>query len=298
MDTNSIDVYSGNPNYLKLIPDGETFEDITLDDLGLNVKAVKDQLFPMNDEDLSDAQGNPYPDSLYQQILEQCVSQVEKEFDIVIRPRRVVDRVDYHANNFNDYMYVQLQARPILHIEDIKLYYNTQTIYDYDMSWIKAYTRSGQLQIQPSTVMGAFSSGIQSPFMPVINMNNLGTYGNNLTPQQYAPQMIGVTGVYGFIPRPDNEEGIQRDYYIPQELVAYIAKYSAVEVLERWGRTPVGAGIAGYTTSMDGMSTTVQTTASAENSASSGEIRNLLEDMKNLKNSLVAYFGRNINFIV
>lgn len=298
MSSDSIDIYSGNPNYLELLPEGKSFEDITLDDLGLNIDAIKAQLYPMNDEDLSDANGKPYPDSLYQSILEQCVSQVEKEFDIVIRPHRVVDRVDYHANNFNDYMYVQLKSRPILHIEDVKMYYNRQTVYDYDMDWIKAYTRSGQLQIQPSTIMGTFSSGIQSPFMPVINMNNLGTYGNNLTPQQYAPQMIGITGVYGFIPRPDSERGIQRDYYMPPELIAYIAKFGAVEILERWGRTPVQAGIAGYTTSLDGMSTTVNTTSSAENSASSGEINNLLEDMKNLKNSLVSYFGRNINFIV
>lgn len=291
-------LYTGNPDYLKLLPEGKTYKDVTLADLGLTIDAIKAQLFPMNEEDLSDAQGNPYPDSIYEQILQQCVSQVEKEFDIVILPRKVIDRADYHLNNFNNYTYVQLNSRPILHVEDVKLYYNQNTLYDYDMNWIKAYTLSGQVQIQPSTIMSGFMNGNQTGFLPIMNNSNLGMYGRGLSPMQYAPQMLGVTAICGFIPRPDDEKGIQRDCYIPNDLVAYIAKFGAVEILERWGRTPVQAGIASYTTSMDGMSTTVNTTSSAENSASSGEINNLLEDMKNLKNSLTAYFGRNVNFII
>lgn len=290
------DEFSGNPDFTKLLPEGKTINDITLDDLGLTIQGIKDQLFPMNEEDLCDANGNPFPDSLYQNILYQCVAQVEKEFDIVIRPRIVVDRIDYNRNNYNTYMSARLDSRPVLHVDELKLYFNNQNLYTFPLDWVKCYNLTGGLQVQPSVFMQAAQSGVLNNVYPIANIP-LGFNTGMYTPNEFAPQMIGVKYIAGFIPTPEEDRGISRPCYIPPDLVAYICKYGAVEILERWGRTPVGAGIAAFSVNIDGISSSVDTTSSAENSASSGEINNLLDDMKNLRASLTAYFGRNIGII-
>jgi len=113
-----------------------------------------------------------------------------------------------------------------------------------------------------------------------------------------APQMLGLTYVAGMLPRLPEDEGIARDYYAPDDLVAYVCKYAAIEILERFGRAILTPGIAGYGVSMDGISSNVNTTASAENSATAGEIRNLMEDMKHIKTGLLNYYGgQNLGFI-
>lgn len=292
----NLSMYSGNPNFLTLLPDGKTYQDITLEDLGLTIDGIKEQLYPMGPDELCDANGNPFPDSLYQDILYQVVGIVEKEFDICIRPRLQIDRMDYNQNNYNAYMNLRLTQRPILHVEDIDLYFNNQSLYDFPLDWVKAYTREGQIQIQPSVFMQAGTSGVLNNIYPLATIP-MGINTNMYTANNFAPQMIGVSYVAGMLPVPDKEKGINRDCYIHPDLISYICKYGAVEILERWGRMPVGAGIASFQVSIDGISSGVGTTASAENSASSGEINNLLDDMKNLKNSLISYYGRNIGLL-
>lgn len=292
----AMELYKGNPNYLTLLPNGKTYEDVTLDDLGLNIDGIKAQLFPMDDKDLVDNEGNPYPDSLYQSILEQCVALVEKKFDICIRPRLVIDRKDYEQNDYNTFVNLRLSQRPILHVEDISLMFNSQHIFTFQDDWIKAYTRTGQVQIQPNAFLQAGLGAPINAILPVMTM----PYGfdMSMTPNnQHIPQMIGVQYVAGMLPQPQDDRGINRDCYITPDLISYICKFGAVEVLERWGRTPIGAGIAGYSVSVDGISSSITSTASAENSSSSGEIRNLLDDMKNLEQSLTAYYGRNVGIL-
>jgi len=81
-------------------------------------------------------------------------------------------------------------------------------------------------------------------------------------------------------------------------LIAYAAKYAAIEVLERWGRTAIGAGIAGFDVSIDGISTNVNSTQSAENTASTADIKLMQADMKHMKDTLMEYYGgRNVGFI-
>lgn len=283
--------FYGNPNILSYLPEGTTYKDVTLESLGFGVDAVKYELLGM-ENDLTDPDtGKPYDDSVYSAAMYRSVGYAEKEFDIVIRPRFVSEKVDYHRADYDAFMFARLVQRPILHVENIQLYYNEQKIIGYPDEWIKVNNRAGQLEIQPSILMQGYSSVNNLQIYPI------SSYPMGLTPTPYqqnefAPQMIGVNYFAGMIPQPEDSIGINMDYYPQPDLIAYVAKYAAIEILERWGRTPIGAGIASYNTSIDGISTGVNTTASAENSASSGEINNLMADMKHIRAGLMAYYGK------
>lgn len=286
---NSESDYYGNPNYLKNLPTGFTYEDVTLEDLGFTKDRVLFELKGISFDDLTNSNtGEEYTDEEFAILIQEAVSQVEKELDIVIRPRLVNDRKDFYQNNVQDWMYTRVDARPILHVNQLKLYFNSQTILDYPDDWIKVSNRVGQLQIQPSLWMQGQPLLNQDAMLPAYPIGM-----PYITSKDNAPQMIGVSYVAGMLPRLKGQEGIDRDYYVPQSLLSYVAKYAAIFILERFGRAILTPGIAGYGVTMDGVSSNIQTTASAENSATSGEIHNLQEDMAPLKKALISYYGGN-----
>lgn len=286
-------LYYGNPNYVK----GVDYTQITLDKLGFTVDAIKQQLQGINADIIDPLTGEPYPDSLYQSLMYQAVAEAEKQFDIVIRPRLVADRSDYYRNNYNSFMFLHTNNRPILHVENIQLKFNNMPIINYPDEWIKVENRVGQLQIQPSILMQSYI-GTMSPTIAFPVMNPYGYTPDNYCNHEFAPQMIGVKYVAGMIPQTEENAGITTDVTPPPDLIAYTAKLGAIEILERWGRSIIGAGIAGQSVSIDGISTSIQTTASAENTATTADIDLMKKDMEHIKNGLLSYYGdRNFGII-
>jgi len=282
--------FYGNPNLLNTLDKDKykSYKDVTLEDLGFTRKAVEFELKGMVDDLTNPNTGEEYTDDDYKTLILRAVGEVEKEFDIAIRPRAVADRKDYYQNDNNNFMYMKTSVRPILHVDDLQTFFNNQTIMHYDDTWIKVSNRVGQIQVQPSIFMQAQRSVLNPQFMLPGN-------GSQWMPGNFmedsAPQMIGVSYVAGMLPRKEGDEGINNDYYVPEDLIAYVAKYAAIDVLERWGRVILSPGIASYGVAIDGISSQINTTASAENSATAGEIRNLQEDMKHIKQGLLAYYG-------
>lgn len=283
----SIQRYSGNPDYAL----GDTYKKVTLESLGINKQLVKNELMGM-DNDLTDpVTGKPYPDSFYDLMIERAVAQAEKTFDVAILPRIQVDKLDYHRNDFNAFAYLQATYRPILSVKDLLLYYNNQDIMHIPDEWIKVTNRTGQLQVSPSVLMQGLNTTINPTIYPILNS----PYGMTPSPYQeteFSPQMLGITYVAGMMPRPDDDRrGISRDYIIQPDMLSYIAKLAAIEILEKWSRNIIGAGIASYNVSVDGISTGLETTSSPENSAATAEVAQLERDMKPIKESLLSFYG-------
>lgn len=283
----SIQRYSGNPDYAL----GDTYKKVTLESLGINKQLVKNELMGM-DNDLTDpVTGKPYPDSFYDLMIERAVAQAEKTFDVAILPRIQVDKLDYHRNDFNAFAYLQATYRPILSVKDLLLYYNNQDIMHIPDEWIKVTNRTGQLQVSPSVLMQGLNTTINPTIYPILNS----PYGMTPSPYQeteFSPQMLGITYVAGMMPRPDDDRrGISRDYVIQPDMLSYIAKLAAIEILEKWSRNIIGAGIASYNVSVDGISTGLETTSSPENSAATAEVSQLERDMKPIKESLLSFYG-------
>lgn len=277
--------YSGNPDYAL----GDKYKQVTLESLGINKQLIQNELIGMG-RDLTDSvTGEPYPDSFYDQMIERVVAQTEKIFDVAIIPRLQVDRLDYHRNDFNAFAFLQASYRPILHVEDVLMYYNNQDIMHVPNEWLKVTNRSGQLQVSPSVLMQGLNTTINPTIYPILNT----PYGMTPSPYEqaeYAPQMLGITYVAGMMPR-EGRVGINRDYMIQPDMLSYIAKLAAAEIIEKWSRNIIGAGIASYSVSMDGISTSLDTTASAENSAATAEVKQIMSDLTELEKGLKAFYG-------
>lgn len=284
-DAGAIQKYNGNPDYSL----GDKYKQVTLESLGINKDLVKNELLGMDQDLVDPVTGKEYPDSFYNLVIDRSVAQAEKIFDVAILPRLQVDKLDYHRNDFNAFSYLQTNYRPILNIKDLRLYYNNQNIMKIPDEWVKVTNRSGQIQVSPSVLMQGLNTTINPTLYPILNT----PYGMTPSPYQqaeFAPQMLGVTYVAGMMPR-DGKRGLNRDYMMQPDMLAYIAKLAAIEILERFGRAVVGAGIASYNVSVDGISTSVDSTNSAEHSATSGEIINLQNDMKPIEKSLKEFYG-------
>ena len=281
----TIQRYAGNPD-LTL---GQDYSQVTLDDLGLNIDLIKNELLGMNSDLVDPVTGKPYSDDFYNQMLERSVAEAEKIFDVAILPRVQVDRMDYHREDFNAFAYLQTNYRPILQVSDLTLYYNNQTILSVPDEWIKVTNRTGQIQVSPSVLMQGLNTTINPTIYPIINS----PYGMTPSPYQeteFAPQMLGVTYVTGMMPR-TGRAGINYDWMIQPDMLSYIAKLAAIEVLEKWSRNIIGAGIASYSVHIDGIGTDLNTTASPENSAATAEVKQLQTDMKPIEKHLKAFYG-------
>ena len=296
---NSFSKYYGNP---RRIEDESKLALIDYDALGLTPDIIKGELLGLGDDLVDPTTGKEYTDDFYRDMIDRAASQTEKRFDIVIRPRINHERLDFNRTDFAGYMYLHTKEKPIVQVDEVLMQFNNQPFMKFEDRWLKVNNRFGQIEVNPDLIMN-ITNGMN--LTPLINsmssgglpfMTQVGSadqYGS----AQFAPQMIGITYVAGMLPPSPADRGINREWYIHPDLIAYIAKQAAIEVLERWGRLILGAGIAGYNISVDGISTGVESTQSAENTGSTADIKLLQEDMKPLADSLKAYYGINLGII-
>lgn len=276
--------YTGNPDYAK----GKSWSEVTLEDLGLNIQLIKDELLGLGRDLIDPVSGEPYSEDFYNKMLLRAVSMTEKTFDIAILPRLQNDRLDYHRNDFNAYAYMNTTLRPILNVKDVTLYYNNQTIMKVPSEWVKVNNRAGQIQVSPSVLMQGLNTTVNPTIYPLMS-NPYGMAPTPFNQVETSPQMIGVSAVCGMMPA-NSRPGEFRDYEIQPDVLSYVAKLASIEILEKWGRNIIGAGIASYNVSIDSISTGLNTTASAENTATTADIDLLKKDMKELADAIKAYY--------
>lgn len=266
----------------------EYIDNLTLADYGWTPEAIKNSfIFGI---DIKDENGNELDKNFYNYLIETGIDQAEQELDIAILPRYLEEEHDYNEQEFNSYMFTKTYKRPIVQVEELKLDFAGQTIYDYPSDWWKVYNRMGQIQLFPTTLMKASGSGF--------NNNAFGAFPKYLgsTPQGYnrtfAPQMINVGYVAGMLPK--QKAGITREYEMPHNLQTLVTKYALRELFQVGGRLIIGAGIASKTLSIDGVSETIETTQSSMYGGYSAEILQIDKDIQEILGNLRSYFGSNM----
>lgn len=219
---------------------------------------------PLNKED-----GEVMSDDHILTFLKGAIKEVERKLGIYLKPTKIVCNADerglvkgtdfdkeepaydYDANAYRQYGFMQLRQRPVQSVEGFKLVLpNGLVIIDFmrdenTKKWIKTYKEAGQLNIVPYAgdptlfaLMGGTASGF--PFAT-------GQMNSNL------PQMLYVDYTAGY--------GL---YEIPDDIRNAVAKIASINVLGIAGDA-VLAGVASLSTSIDGLSESFSTTASATN---------------------------------
>lgn len=271
--------------------DLDKIDSFTPDMYGLTPSAIKGYMVGMEIKDPET--GESLPDSWYWDIIESAIKKAEDVLDIVILPRPIArEHHDYYDSEYNSYAFTTLYKKPILQVLKFKLQMNNFNVFNYPPEWWKIYPLAGQIQIFPSplmqaTGMGGSGSSMSLGFMsaPVVVANSFafnGASGN------YAPQAFDIDYVAGFLP--PKRYAVTQDFEFPAELRQLVIKYAMKEALQQWGRLIIGAGIAGRSFSIDGISESIETTQSAMYTGSRADIDIIDQDISDLLDALRAKF--------
>lgn len=268
-------------------------DDVTPADIGLTPYMIKKYMFGLKIVDPDTKQ--ELDDSVYEHLIDTKIPYAEQQLGIAILPRIIAnERHDYYANDFMHYNYIQTYERPILQVNSVEMMYNNQRLEKFPTSWLKVYTRTGEIEINPAVIVGdsnvlnggeAYMNGTQA-------ISSAPLWGlPGIASTDVVPQALQYTYVAGMLP--PTRRGITRDWEVPLDLVQLIAKYVLRELLEIWGDLIIGAGIAGESLSIDGISESTTTTQSAMYTGGSARIKLIDDTIASLEQGLRNRYGYN-----
>lgn len=209
--------------------------------------------------------GEDMPEDSYQNALDTAISLLEHYLDISISPvRNYKEFKDYNRNEYYDWGYMQLNNFPVECVNSIKLVYfrddngeidETQTI-KIPNNWIRVDAMDGIIRLVPN---GKFPANLQ--------IGNGGFYPELFSVAK-VPHAWEVDYNYGFC-----------SGQVPVLMNQAISMIASIIMLITAGHLILGAGIAGTSISLDGLSQSIQTTQSAENSGFSSTIKDISEKL-------------------
>lgn len=276
-------------NNPKLIDPSE-LNNYTLEDYGLTIDAVKANHFGI---DVTDPRtGEHLPDAFYKSKIESAVALVEKMLDIVILPRYVREHVDFYRNDFESFMYIHTQQRPIVQLENVALEYGGNLVFNYPPQWWRVYHLAGHIEMLPSLLLsGGDNINLAMAYSGYPMIAGIPyTVGN-----EYAPQLFHVEYIAGMLP--PARRGVTQQWEMHPDLWNLIIKIALKEVFQQWGRLIIGAGIANMSLDIDGVSQSIDTTQSAMYGGAYADIAQLDRDIEELYNGLKSYYGTNLGIV-
>lgn len=102
--------------------------------------------------DLTDEDGNAFPTSMYEFAIKSAVDALEKMLDIVIKPTSIFEYQDFHAQDYRDFAFIQLNHWPVVSVEQIRIKYPTATSdILFPREWYQFRTERGQVHLLPTS---------------------------------------------------------------------------------------------------------------------------------------------------
>ncbi len=208
--------------------------------------------------------GEFLPDASFQTAIDTATSMLEHYLDISISPvRQFVEFKDYRMNDYVEFGYMQLDNFPVESVSKMELvYFRDQdgvpiSVQEIPTAWIRLNNHDGIIRLIPNT-----------RFPAQLQIDQDGSFFPELLRMPMIPQAWKITYDYGFC-----------SGQVPVLINQAIAMIAAIFVLITAGHLILGAGIAGTSISLDGLSQSIQTTQSAENSGFSSTIRDISEKL-------------------
>lgn len=209
--------------------------------------------------------GADFSDDAYQNAIDTAIGLLETYLDISIGPvRNYVEYKDYRLNDYAEFGYFHLDNFPIESVSRIRLVYfrnddgevdNVQSL-EIPKSWWRVNAHDGIIRLVPNGKMpGNLAYGAGGFFPEVFRLPMI-------------PHAWEITYDYGFC------SGM-----VPVLLNQAISMIAAIICLITAGHLILGAGIAGTSISLDGLSQSINTTQSAENSGFSSTIKDISDKL-------------------
>lgn len=230
---------------------------------------------------LTDEFGDPIDDLDIQEYIEAAVKDIERRLGVFLKPTVIVASAgsrgleegvdydleeppyDYDAKAWFNYGFLQLRQRPLIELTELKLVLpNNQIVMDFmtNPDWIKLQKKGGQLQIVPyagdPTLFNLAGSTLAGyPFLT-------GAIGGDI------PQMLYVSYVAGYAKGK-----------IPKDVVQIVAKQAATTLLGVAGDA-LKSGVTNTNTTIDGLTESVNYTASANATLYNARIQLYKQDVE------------------
>jgi hypothetical protein len=222
--------------------------------------------------DMTDDNGQEFDDSLYEFYIKSAVSLAEVYLDVPIRIQKFVasdpERLDLFRQDYYKYIALQLDHFPVLSVEGIQLVLPVeQTVINFDPSWINVDKFSGQIHIIPGQGQaGVVALGVAGTWLPLVHRGT-----------DFIPHVFRVEYTAGF----DD---------VPFALKEFVGKIAAIGPLSLAGDLILGAGIGAQQLSMDGLSQSISSTASATSAGYGARIRQYTQQIKEDRKILRQYY--------
>lgn len=207
--------------------------------------------------DIVDSFGNSLSDDAYQQFIDNAISMLEHDLDIALSPiMGEVEYKDYHYNDYVDWGYLYLNNFPVIQVQKIEMvFYKDDSGADIAVqripdNWIRLQRHDGIIRLIPNARFPATLQVGAHGFFPEL------LRGDTI------PHAWKITYDYGF-----------EDGKVPTLVNHIIAGLAAMQAFQIGGSLVIGAGIASSSISLDGLSQSINTTQSAENSAFSAQYK-------------------------
>lgn len=226
--------------------------------------------------DITNDAGVPLEDGVFQHYIIAAIRTLEHELDIPILPTSFTEAHDYYREDFNAFSLIQLDNYPVISVEAFQVRYPSgQAIVEYPAEWIRLDRVKGTLQIVPTAgTLSEFVIGQGGSYLPAIYSG-----------MAYLPQLFHVEYTAGF--------GAGQ---VPRDIIDIIGKLAACGPFNIFGDLIAGAGIANLSLSLDGLSQSIGTTASATNAGYGSRIIQYLKEIKQALPNLRRYY-KGIRFV-
>ena len=126
--------------------------------------------------DLTDDQGNPYPDELFESAIRQSISVLENELEIVINKYRTRgERHDAIAQNRRSWWSMAMDRRPLRKVDKLSISYGNYPETEVPLEWVNITSEvGGSVSLIPTAaVIGAFNFSNSIPLLvdPISNFS-------------------------------------------------------------------------------------------------------------------------------
>jgi hypothetical protein len=201
--------------------------------------------------------------------IKSATEQLNTELDLIIPITVVKHNVNFLMENWQSWSFVKAYY-PVVCIKSMDGFIGTVRQITYPTEWFSIQKstdgiRHRRVNIVPNQGVGGTitQNAVFAGTYP-----NLGYFG-----RRHIPDYWELTYITGF----DK---------VPADIARVIGYLAAIPIYTSLGNLVIGAGIASQSIGLDGLSQSISTTSSAENSAYSATIKDYREQLKNLMPSL------------
>lgn len=242
----------------------------------ITVKDLKDRY--LHGVDFRDNEGKTIKNSVFQFWIDQAISFVEHEIEQTIVPTNYQnEEYDYRYEEYQSWGLIQLRHKPIITDPVIQMRLNkTVTFTTIPNDWVRCEKHTGQVQIVPTTgSLGEFNFG-------------------NLS---YLPRVLLFNSDWPAFFRISYTAGYEQDK-LPAIIAQLIGLLAALQALNVAGDLVLGAGIAATAISMDGLSQSISSTASATHTAYGARIDQYQADVQRILDLIRRYYGKKVKIAI